>query len=228
MATTSPDDLWTPDTGDDYALTVDLAAFADTVQEAFTKLGLPAFASNAARDAYYPSPVNGDAGIRTDLGYIEMYDGTTWRPAHWGSSASVRPYAAHQMRRSDGQLLYNDSINTDFRWEGSPSANSLGLTFSSDANGAFFTPPRAGLYEVNANALLSNGSAGAFWAQIQMSGGVALKYAVNEASWGQGFSSTSVTATLQLDVSTKVWFPFLANNAGVLRDEVTVQVYPVY
>lgn len=34
MATTSPDNIWTPDSGDDYALTVDLAATADTVQTA--------------------------------------------------------------------------------------------------------------------------------------------------------------------------------------------------
>lgn len=34
MATTSPDNIWTPDAGDDYALTVDLAATADTVQDA--------------------------------------------------------------------------------------------------------------------------------------------------------------------------------------------------
>lgn len=34
MATTSPDNIWTPDSGDDYALTVDLAATADTIQAA--------------------------------------------------------------------------------------------------------------------------------------------------------------------------------------------------
>lgn len=34
MATTSPDNIWTPDSGDDYALTVDLAAMADSVQDA--------------------------------------------------------------------------------------------------------------------------------------------------------------------------------------------------
>lgn len=34
MATTSPDNIWTPDAGDDYALTTDLAAMADTVQDA--------------------------------------------------------------------------------------------------------------------------------------------------------------------------------------------------
>lgn len=36
MATTSPDNIWSPDSGDDYALTVDLAAMADTVQDAIT------------------------------------------------------------------------------------------------------------------------------------------------------------------------------------------------
>lgn len=34
MATTSPDNIWTPDSGDDYALTVDLARMADDIQDA--------------------------------------------------------------------------------------------------------------------------------------------------------------------------------------------------
>lgn len=34
MATTTPDNIWTPDSGDDYALTTDLAAMADTIQDA--------------------------------------------------------------------------------------------------------------------------------------------------------------------------------------------------
>jgi hypothetical protein len=38
VATTSPDNIWTPDSGDDYALTVDLAAMADTVQDALTEI----------------------------------------------------------------------------------------------------------------------------------------------------------------------------------------------
>lgn len=38
MATTSPDNLWTPDAGDPYALTIDLAATADTIQDALTAL----------------------------------------------------------------------------------------------------------------------------------------------------------------------------------------------
>lgn len=38
MATTSPDNLWSPDAGDDYALTTDTAAMQDTVQAALTAL----------------------------------------------------------------------------------------------------------------------------------------------------------------------------------------------
>ena len=38
MATTTPDNLWSPDGGDAYALTTDLAAMQDTVQDALTDL----------------------------------------------------------------------------------------------------------------------------------------------------------------------------------------------
>lgn len=43
MATTSPDNIWTPDAGDDYALTTDLAAMADTIQDAISDVrdGVP-------------------------------------------------------------------------------------------------------------------------------------------------------------------------------------------
>lgn len=76
MATTSPDNIWTPDSGDAYALTVDLAATADTVQEALTNLStrFPASVSSAAqRNALFPSPVQGNRVFRTDLGYQETY-----------------------------------------------------------------------------------------------------------------------------------------------------------
>lgn len=38
MATTTPDNLWSPDGGDQYALTVDLAAMQDTTQAALTSI----------------------------------------------------------------------------------------------------------------------------------------------------------------------------------------------
>lgn len=41
MPVTSPDNIWTPDSGDDYALTVDLARTADDVQEALNRRPAP-------------------------------------------------------------------------------------------------------------------------------------------------------------------------------------------
>lgn len=38
MAVTSPDNIWTPDSGDDYALTVDLARTADDIQDALNTI----------------------------------------------------------------------------------------------------------------------------------------------------------------------------------------------
>lgn len=49
MATTSPDNIWTPDAGDDYALTTDLAAMADTVQDAITANRVGRIGTNAQR-----------------------------------------------------------------------------------------------------------------------------------------------------------------------------------
>lgn len=52
MATTTPDDLWTPDAGDAYALTTDLAAGMDTVQTALnTVRGEAQIALEAAEEA---------------------------------------------------------------------------------------------------------------------------------------------------------------------------------
>lgn len=62
MATTSPDNLWTPDAGDDYALTVDLAAFADTVQNALNTFRNP---PNVV-SYNYSRPSAGDSSVITD------------------------------------------------------------------------------------------------------------------------------------------------------------------
>jgi len=66
MATTSPDNIWTPDSGDDYALTVDLAATADTIQIALNNRK-----SNAVTQT----------GVYSDTGGILNASGvSTWTP----------------------------------------------------------------------------------------------------------------------------------------------------
>lgn len=79
MATTSPDNIWTPDAGDDYALTTDLAATADTVQDAITSLRAAAGSTrgtNTERDA--SSPTTGALWNSTTDGFVYRYNGTSW------------------------------------------------------------------------------------------------------------------------------------------------------
>lgn len=64
MATTSPDNIWTPDAGDDYALTTDLAATADTIQAAITANRVGRIGTNAQRLA---------------LSGANLYEGLTFR-----------------------------------------------------------------------------------------------------------------------------------------------------
>lgn len=51
MAVTNPDNIWTPDSGDNYALTTDLAATADTVQDALTEKAQYGAGTTAQRTA---------------------------------------------------------------------------------------------------------------------------------------------------------------------------------
>lgn len=227
MATTTPDNLRTPDIGDPYNLTTDLGVLADTTQAALSKLGIRNVNSEAERDAIYPNPVGGNKVYRLDQNFIEVYlAGFGWRPAHWGLAKVSRPYAVHYMRRSDGALQYNNGT-TNFRWEGAVSVNTLGLTFGSDANGAYFTVPVPGLYRVSAEFLL-DGPPGSNWASAQVSGGEALSNIYNEAAWTGGFASATVMADLQIAVGTRIRFPFVTNNVGNLRANIPVRVYGIY
>lgn len=89
MATTSPDNIWTPDAGDDYALTTDLAATADTVQDAITdlrtKTGYRADLTDAQRLALSGGSLFEGLWVRTTDTKIDwLYTGGAWVP--WGTS----------------------------------------------------------------------------------------------------------------------------------------------
>lgn len=56
MATTSPDNLKTPDAGDQYALVQDLGALADTVQIALVKRANSYVGTSAQRTAFVSAP----------------------------------------------------------------------------------------------------------------------------------------------------------------------------
>lgn len=80
MATTSPDNIWTPDSGDDYALTVDLAAMADTVQDALTAVPRNYLVgTNAQRLALSGGGLfEGLRFFATDTDVEWLYDGAAW------------------------------------------------------------------------------------------------------------------------------------------------------
>lgn len=79
MATTSPDNIWTPDAGDDYALTTDLATTADTIQAALTSIR----GQNGMRFGVLAGrPTSGVAGrfySASNTGVIYYDDGSAWR-----------------------------------------------------------------------------------------------------------------------------------------------------
>lgn len=227
MTVTEPDNLRTPDLGDPYNYTTDMAVLAQTVQDALTSLGIRSVASADDRDILYPSPAVGTKVYRRDTQYVEVYvTPGGWRPLHWGLSPTARPYALRDLRRSDGALAYNNG-GTAFRWQGNATTNTLGLIYGTDGDGAFFKVPKAGLYRVTAQFLLA-GSPGQNWASVSLSGGQALGITYEEAAWTGYYASASINADLQLSTDEKVWFPFTANNAGTLRTNIPVRVYPIY
>lgn len=87
MATTSPDDIWTPDSGDDYALTVDLGAMADTVQDALNTVKTYRVGTDAQRTALSGAALfEGLKFYANDTNLEWVYDGSSWKltPAYLG------------------------------------------------------------------------------------------------------------------------------------------------
>lgn len=67
---------------------------------------LPTFASSAARDALFSSPVAGNACWRSDLGFPEIYTGTKWAPLGVPSFASNSARNAYYSSPADGDQAY--------------------------------------------------------------------------------------------------------------------------
>lgn len=92
MATTSPDNLWSPDAVDDYALTTDLAAMQDTVQDALTGirggLAYRADLTDAQRIALTGGQLFEGLRVRTTDTKIDwLYTASTW--VAWGTSTTT-------------------------------------------------------------------------------------------------------------------------------------------
>ena len=78
MATTSPDKIYSPDAGQQYALTQDLLAMADSVQDALDA-NRPRYRSGtSAERGAWTSPGEGALFYNTTTDILEVYDGLTW------------------------------------------------------------------------------------------------------------------------------------------------------
>lgn len=113
MATTTPDNIWTPDAGDQYALTQDLGANADSVQAALIRRGNAYKGSTAQRTAFSSAE---DGVLWQDTDGIKMVwrrDGVNWVPAVWrwtGSLPQMNAFTAAPV----GFHWYNTTDNKDY------------------------------------------------------------------------------------------------------------------
>lgn len=89
MATTSPDNIKTPDAGDQYALVQDLGAMADTVQNALTRRANSFVGTSAQRTSFSGSALEGTSWRDTDgskLGFV--FQSGSWVPVSGVSGAT--------------------------------------------------------------------------------------------------------------------------------------------
>lgn len=119
MALTSPDNIFSPDAGDDYALTADLAAVADSVQLAITtrfddlgpqELYSYRWANSTERGAETGMRA-GDSGCQVDTGVKYRYSGSAWQPLN--PYVSFRKATAQSLTSGTEATLTLDSSPTD-------------------------------------------------------------------------------------------------------------------
>lgn len=114
MATTSPDNLRTPDPGDSYNLVADLATLAGDVQTALNLRDQNVLKGTAAQRAIAESTAaEGMLWVDTDgIKMIWRKGVTVWEPAVWdwtGTNTQMTGFAP-----PDGFKWYNTTNNTDY------------------------------------------------------------------------------------------------------------------
>lgn len=114
MATTSPDNLRTPDPGDSYNLVPDLATFAGDVQAALILRDNTVQSGTASQRTAFTSTAP-DGFLWQDTDGIKMIwrkDGAVWVPAVWrwsGSNTQMTGFAP-----PDGFEWFNTTDNNDY------------------------------------------------------------------------------------------------------------------
>lgn len=89
MATTSPDNIWTPDSGDNYDYVIDSAATAASIQTALTRRANSYIGTTTQRTAFTSSAPEGTLWSDTDGEKILwIKQGASWIPV-WGNGQGL-------------------------------------------------------------------------------------------------------------------------------------------
>lgn len=113
MAVTTPDNIRTPNSGDQYALVQDLGLLADTVQAAITKRG-NLYVGTAAQRASFTTATAGVNWQDTDgIGMIWRSTGAAWVPAVWRWSGSGAQMASFTVA-TNGFSWFNTTDNSEY------------------------------------------------------------------------------------------------------------------
>ena len=217
MATTTPDNIYSPDAGQQYALTQDLLAMADSVQNALTTRALTAsvrtyVGTRAERLAF--TARDGDIWQETDNpGFTFVFRGSSWTT----TPATV----VARFRRSDGQLALNPGAATGMKIT-TVERNTLGAIQAVIAQGAGFRVPVAGTYEVSAEIPVGTNPG---WNQVGVlanSGSVAhiSGPTLSEYNVPFGYSRLSTQRVIYIPDTSAVLYIYVTSNEGAsMRDD---------
>lgn len=197
MATTSPDNLWSPDSTDDYDFTIDAAAMQSTVQAAISAVRTGANAFKGLLAARPAAGVEGRTYYATDTNRSFRDDGTTWIPER---IFGVAVRTATALSFSNGAYARADG-NTYWTTTGGYGA-AQGVSYN---NGWVITTP--GWYEVSYHfvsatawfaGLLLNGAAISSFTDLRAPAAAALTPAGIAAGSGTGILKLAANDVVNL------------------------------
>lgn len=164
MALTSPDNLWTPDSGDGYALTQDLAAFADTIQDALEVRANYYTGDNSQMANQESKATEGSMFFNTDDGKEYRLVSGAWAEEYSAEApiyCALRLSTNQSLTTSDAAVLWDAEVSD-------PTAMHSTVT-----NPGRITFAEAGLYEITAS-LYNGNTSGMGTAYARLNGTTAL------------------------------------------------------
>lgn len=202
MPTTSPDNIYYPDSATALALETNLAQLASSVQDAFDdkindtrQIKSYIWANNAARTGQ-TGMAEGDVGYQTDTDIPYRYSGSAWLPAHSGAIAIRVVRASNTPALSTAYV----DLSANANWSTTtPAAQNRG--FATYSNG--ITVPTTGVYRVGYS--LANSASIGFLAGVTINKNTAVSFAdfevIASATPAQGVSAMAASEELYLAAS---------------------------